>query len=712
MLKMHRPPPRTELIQGWRTFFDHKLKHNKTVNSSQAFVALRLLRHLVETRGQDEDGRELTVEDLRKARDALCWPAKKVNQNQLELSKLVFQELERIRDAQEDVEKNREDFRAFMQCMTAYGGSTYAVERLEEYWRGLLESGRIYKGAKFLWVLASRGLAMEGKEEELVDLCKRAEEYGVDFSPRMHEVVVTYFASRDRVQETKHWFKKPIYGNYRASPETYRQVLLFGVRNNQYSWLRVVFEDLRQSRPIKALWDVIFQWAVLAENKGLEEVRHMMETATHLQKANDERPVDFGVSTLNSLVEAATEKKDPYLAERIISMCIEMGIQPNSTTYLLQMDYRIEAKDLSGADAAYQKLATSYITDEQEDLPVVNKYIRALCEAKKPDTERILEITRSVEERDAQLEPETVASLCIVFLKADQEFEVMDTLSLHATRMSIEEREKVERAFVAYILDRKNSTARAWDAYTLLRQFFPETDAEDRIRLMGSFFDRKRPDMACLVFGHMRAAATPSHRPTKEVYVQCLEGLGRCPDPDSLKMVHNMLKMDTTIQPDTRLYNALMIGYLGCNQPSTAFEFWNDISHSVEGPTYNSLAIVFRVCESMPFGDRRARAIWEKLQRMDLDIPPSVFAAYCGAIAGQGKVEEVKKVITGGGGEVTLMTLGIAYNALPGPDLKVEFEEWASSEYPEIWSRLLKTGRRTNRVDYLTQFKIVREMKA
>jgi hypothetical protein len=618
-------------------------------------VALRLLRHLVETRGQDEAGRELSVEDLRKARDALVWPAKKVTQNQLELSKLIFEELERTRGEEEDVEKSREDFRGFMQCLTVYGGSTYAAEQLEEYWKALQESGGIYKGAKFLWVLALRGLAKEGKEEELVQLCEKAEEYGVEFPPSMHEVMVTYFASRDRVKETKEWFQKPIYGNWKPLPETYREVLLFAVRRRQQDWLRPIFEELLQSQPTKALWDVIFQWAVLAENKGLEDVRHLMETAIHLQ-AKKERPIKVNESTINHLIRAAMEKKDPYLAERIISMGADMGIQPNSTTYLLQMDYRIDAKDLSGADAAYQKLAASYVTDEHEDLPVVNKYIRALCEAQKPDTERILEITRSVEERDAQLEPETVASLCMVFLKADQEFEVMDTLSLHAIRMSIEEREKVEKAFVAYILDRKNSTARAWDAYTLLRQFFPETDSEDRIRLMESFFERKRPDMACLVFGHMRAAATPSHRPTKEVYVQCLEGLGRCPDIDSLKMVHNMLKMDTTIQPDTRLYNALMIGYLGCDQPSTAYEFWNDISHSIEGPTYNSLAIVFRVCESMPFGDRRARAIWEKMQRMDLDIPSFVFAAFCGAIAGQGKVEEVKKVITGGGAEVTLMT--------------------------------------------------------
>lgn len=660
----HRLPPRTELVAAWRTFFDYKIRHFKAVNSSQAFIALRLLDHL-----QGLEGAGLGLKDLRLARDALLMPARDWTRqgSHVKLARRVYEEIVRETergpqqegDGEGDIaaweDARRADFRASIKHYTLYGGSVHAAKLVEEHWRSLQQAGAVYKGANYLWVLVFRGLAGEGNEEKLQEVWGKAQECGIYFMPAIHEIMVTYYASRDRVEETKEWFGKPIYGGYRPLSETYLQLLKFAVRNGEQEWVKPIFEELRDSKPTKALWDVIFQWAVLAEGKGVDDVRHMMETAVYNSRNTEERPIQVDIGTINQLIEVAIEKKDPYLAERFITVGSEMGIAPNSRTYLLQMEYRIEAKDFSGAGVAYKKLETSYITDD-EDVPMLNKYIRALCQADKPDVERILEITRNVEERNAQLEPETVASLCMVFLKADQEFEVMDTLSLHAIRFSLEERARVEKALLEYCLDRNTSTARAWDTYSLVRQFFPETEATDRIRLMESFFDRKRPDMACYVFGHMRAADTPSHRPTKETYIQCLEGLGRCPDAESLKMVHNMLKMDTTVQPDTRVYNALMIAYLSCGDPGTAYDFWSDISHSIEGPTYNSLAIVFRVCENMPFGFRRAQAIWEKMQRMDLDVPGYVFAAYCGAMAGRGSVEELKKVITGGGGEVDLMT--------------------------------------------------------
>lgn len=52
------------------------------------------------------------------------------------------------------------------------------------------------------------------------------------------------------------------------------------------------------------------------------------------------------------------------------------------------------------------------------------------------------------------------------------------------------------------------------------------------------------------------------------------------------------------------------------------------------------------------------------------------------------------------------------YNALPGSQLQEEFEEWASQEYPEIWARLHKKGRKKNRIDNISKFNIPREMKA
>lgn len=644
-----RLPPRDELLQGFRTFFNHKLRHKKPLNSTQAFLAVRLLRHLVE---------ELTLQDLRSARDAVLMPPKEASPDHLELSINLYEEIRKravrgdeVDESQAELsigglagEASAEDFKQYITAVTQYGGSVQAAARLTDYWQKLVDGDSMYKGAKALWVLVLRGLAREGREQDLVREAEKAENLGVEYMPPFHEVMTTFFASRDRVEDTKRWFDKPIYGKWLPTPETYKEVLKLSLRNGQQQWVQTVFQSLCDSNPHKALWDVIFQWAVLALDKGVDDVKQMMETM--VQHTQDDKRIRPDTATINGLVAAAIEKKDPYLAERFIVLGNEMGIAPDATTYILQMDYRIDAKDLGGARAAYSKLENSLVSAD-EDLPVVNKFIRALCAVEPADTERILDLTGAVEQRHVALEPDTVVALCMVFLKTDQQYEVIDTLSLHTVQYSLEEREKIEKAFVSYCLDRKNSTARVWDAYSLLRQFFPETDPSDRVLLMNAFFDRKRPDMACHVFGHMRAHANPSQRPTSNAYVQCLEGLGRCPDMESLRMVHNMLKMDTTAQMETRIYNALMIAYAGCDDASTALDFWSDITNSAEGPTYNSLAIVFRACEVLPFGDRKAREVWDKMQRMELEVPPFVFSAYCGAIAGQGHVEQVKRLILG-----------------------------------------------------------------
>lgn len=57
------------------------------------------------------------------------------------------------------------------------------------------------------------------------------------------------------------------------------------------------------------------------------------------------------------------------------------------------------------------------------------------------------------------------------------------------------------------------------------------------------------------------------------------------------------------------------------------------------------------------------------------------------------------------------ISLGIAYNALPGQNLKDDFEAWAKEEYPEIWARLITRGKRKS-VEGLDRFNLVRELKA
>jgi hypothetical protein len=52
----------------------------------------------------------------------------------------------------------------------------------------------------------------------------------------------------------------------------------------------------------------------------------------------------------------------------------------------------------------------------------------------------------------------------------------------------------------------------------------------------------------------------------------------------------------------------------------------------------------------------------------------------------------------------------VTYNALPGTTRKKQFEEWARSEYPEIWAQLENKGRRETIMG--TKFNIVRTMEA
>ncbi|KAK2037254.1 pentatricopeptide repeat domain-containing protein [Colletotrichum somersetense] len=709
LLESLRPPSRTELVEAFRVMFAYKLRHNVVVNSTQALHCRNLLRYLVENK-DDEPGPGLTLSDLRVTREALLKLPKEDTADHLEFSRLLYDVIKDERALDPADPGAAEDFESYIIALTLFGASTEALSTLQEHWTQLSEAER--PSAQNLWVNVLQGLAEEGRETELLVAVKKAEEFGVPFTSSFHEVMTTFYAKKNNVLETKKWFLRPPVDDKLQSPRTFKEILHFSVRNNQGGWSAPIFKQLVDENPSKEHWDVIYQWAVLSMGKGLDDIKGMFEVVARHNPDDSSYLPD--IQTINGLLEVAIEKNDPYLADRLISFSSELGIRPDAKTYLLQMDFKIRAKDLAGARTAYMQLPKTELNGE-DDLPLVNKYLQALCYQTKLDFKAIREMLDILEERIVTLDPETVVALCTVFLKNDQQFEIIDTLSLNVFQHSNEQRRSVRDAFVAYCLDKKNSTARVWDAYTILRQFFQETSVESRIRLMNGFFDRNRADMAVHVFGHMRQHVNPTFHPTSDNYVQCLEGMGRCPDLESLRLVHNMLKMDTKIQASTKMYNALMIAYGACRKPSIGLEFWQDIVRSAEGPSYNSLEIVFFLCEIKAFGDQIARDIWKKMEKMEIDIPPAVFAAYCGGIAGNGNLQEVQSTIrtmkraVGYGPDA--MTLGIPFNALPGQKLQRDFEVWAKKQFPEEWAEVEKF-RYYHTAEKLKKFKLQRVLKA
>ncbi|KAK4452320.1 complex I intermediate-associated protein 84, mitochondrial [Podospora aff. communis PSN243] len=697
-----RPPDRKQLIAGLARFFRGKYKSRLPITETQAFLAHRVLRYLVDNPPDGEGAvDDIEPQVLKTGLMVIQSLDKSIKSRDfVELAKLLYAELEWRRKAQagEELKRSEEayyvNFEAYLACLTRFGASLEALELLNEYRATLSVQEQAHGNFGKLWSHVLQGLVHEGREKELLAECQRAMDLGIGYSQTLHYAMTSFYINQDDVEEVKRWFERPIKGGGAVSRSLLLAVFSFAARNGLQQWGQSVIEKLALTKPKRYLWDLSYRWSVLAMDTGVEGIKQM------IAKVKEETGLEPDGTTINHLLEAAIEKKNPFLAERFVSLGAELGIEPTPSTYLLQMDYRLDAKDLSGVEHIYQKIINRELEfPDKRAREVLSKYLSVLCRAEKPDIQRILDVTGQMEMyHPACLLPDTIVDLCMVLLHNDQQFDVIDTLSLHTVMLGLQDRAKIWKALVDYCLDTKVSTARVWDAYSLLRQFFPETEPADRVRLMEAFFARRRPDMACNIFGHMRGHANPVQRPTADIYVRCLEGLGRWPHHESLKLIHNMLKMDTTVNVDTRIRNGLMIAYTAVGDPSTALEFWEQISASSEGPTNNSLAAVFWACERLEFRSEMAKKLWKRIQRLDLEVPPSVLNAYCGALAGQGQLNEVKEAI--GSMEATQgyspspMTLGVTFNALP-PPAKEPFEVWAKEEYPKIWARLKSKGRKT-----------------
>jgi hypothetical protein len=129
------------------------------------------------------------------------------------------------------------------------------------------------------------------------------------------------------------------------------------------------------------------------------------------------------------------------------------------------------------------------------------------------------------------------------------------------------------------------------------------------------------------------------------VYVAAFVGFARCADAESLELAHNQLKLDMNVDMDTRLRNALMLAYGATEENIKAMRFWREICESKEGPSYNSIAIAFRACETMHHGYGHARSIWKRLKEQDVEIDKNIWKAYMCAMARNFQHDEAQTLI-------------------------------------------------------------------
>jgi hypothetical protein len=448
--------------------------------------------------------------------------------------------------------------------------------------------------------------------------------------------------------------------------------------------------------PPKQVWDAVFVWAA-GTGKGADEINRMFDVmeASNKTKANRDEWRLPDVHTINDLVKYAVSKNDPYLAERFIALGQARGIEPDSWTYVLQMQYRLNVNDIDGALIAYKNLQATDISTK-DDGPTVNKLVVALCKSKRHDFDTIMNVAADLSDRKMRFEAVTVSRLALLHLGRDELHDVIDLLNTHSFHFSAAERESIRDSIVEYCVDPATTTPRAWDAYCILRNIFDETPRTQRTQLMEDFFRRDRPDMAVHVFNAMRAHSRSDTYPNTDTYVSAFLNAAKIRDLESLEVIHNQLKLDYNIDPTTYLRNALIIGYTGCGQPRRGLSQWDDIVASKEGPTYNSIHIALRACERSPFGDIKARDIWAKLRRMKIDLDQSMWASYAGALVGNGDTTNAISTIEQAEKEnevnIDAFLIGSMFNGAPGQNKQVEVEDWAKERYPDVWEQIETIG--------------------
>lgn len=621
-----------------------KLKRKLPLNSTQALQCRRLLEYLAQPADATQQVKAFSSADLSMARQVLLdIEPQERTKNHIDMAKSLYS-VWLSGNYSGKTRSNELQWTFLVKMLCEYGSSEEALRMLKTHWNDPKYSIYLATEDKLVEYVA-KGLAREGKEAELVELVNHAVENGVPYDAGIQSAVVEFFAERDRVAETQLWLSKPI-TQRNPRVDVYRAVASFARRNHLQDWAIPLFLELGQSQPKKKYWDVILQ-SILLLGKSLAEVDTMM---SHMVDRNGSFPPNINI--MNGLLRVAVELKDAGLGEEILALAAEKAITPNGETYLTLLRLRLETHNLSAAQRAFEQVKHFEPWNNESGSNVFNiyrqccnQYLTLLSQQTPPDFKLILTLIEAVEEDQILLDPETTGLLCVKFLENDQHFDVMDLLSIHSFLYSEQQREVVQNAFVAFCLDPNTSTSRAWGAYQLLQQFFQDTSFERRTKLLKAFFDRKRPDMASHVFGHMRQHRNKEFHPRMETYITYLEGAAQYPDPEGLAMVHNMLKMDTTIQPTTKLYTGLMLAYTGSDKPLIALDFWNEITQSREGPSYASLEAVFWTLEKKSGGDKQAREIWERIERMDLEVSASVYNAYVGAIAGNGNEKEVRGLI-------------------------------------------------------------------
>lgn len=708
-----RFPPESEIVDAFRIVFASRLKsprhltRNEVNLATEAFIHLQERSHLLTGDGKTA----LLKDDLNNVLLALATSTgrDRYRSDARVLATYIFEALRDPSTSRDEYlsKLGKEQVRGsllatYITVLSSTGSSHDALDLLQRSW------GSSERTSLPIWVTILRGLANEGHIQEFWAVLQEVQDSMGPLDAPLQEMLVIFFADHGEITALKKVFELPLEDDQVPTTASLVKTLDSCIRQGELEWAAPIAKSLNERTDSGDVAGTLLLWYAVHD-----------DNVNHLRRRIEEM-ADSGVTntitmkTLNRIVEYAYQQHKPEKALEYIQLAKTLGLLPDAMTGALQLDYAIKQGNREAAMQAFDQLSGEEIPVDRLDVPILNRYIALLSFSADHEFEHLMKVVDHVLASKADLDAEAIAGLSHVFLDRNEVEEATGLLRYRVDSLPLDDRARIAAVFLRFIPDLTIQPQRAYNAYELFRHAFPETPVADRLPLMQSFFDRKRPDLACLVFGHMRQRENKETRPTADAYAQCFAGIAKCKDIDGLQMVYNMLKLDLEVEQTTRIHNGLLAAYTECQQPFVGIidHFWK-VMESREGPTLSTFQLALRACEKwIPQGSHEARHIMALMQSFNLRITKEIYDLYLGALAGQSEFENVVELIdhmvSDIGEHPDAFTIGTFYNAIPWQFRKDEVEAWAKQAYPEEWAELESYGDEIDEEWEIRYFKIDR----
>jgi hypothetical protein len=628
-----RTPPYETLCKAFKDFFKARVDTPGVITNFHGRHLVATWKHLRDYRDEHDHHQWEDVSSPESLETVLfvlceadCLPESHVAVQQM--ARLAYYEMSASKEAHSNL--SRQALLAYIRIMAFNGNASEARRVTISSWQKLRRS----RPSPWLWIM--QGLAMENDRSHLYELVKTSEKYGYTLDPASQEELTMTLLRQNMVEAAKTIYDCPLPRGTEQTLTTKIAVIKASIMEGDLTWAKNVVLSL-PSTPTAETRDIHLLWEAANGNGAA----YLEEILDRWSLKDPDLRLSLSISCVNDLIRYAYSIGDPQLAADFAALAQNWEIEPDFETHtLMSLESRIQASDIDGIWKSLRELeemdALHHIS-----LPLTNKLIKKLCQSDLHDTvfDEISALLDSLVENSVRLEPDTLAALTRMLLRRHDWETISQLLRPRLGSYASEERQLIIKTFVNFINDSNQSDDDVWEAYNLLKVAFPETAEKTRTAVMEVFFDRKRVDRACLVFGHMRQAGSYLQRPNLETYIKCFRGIAQGADSENLELVRNMLKLDLEVELNTRVRNALMLALAACEQPDEAMEIFRDILRSEEGPSSTTIAIFFRTCATHPTGTVEATKMMEKVRLLEIPVDRQMYTEYIKAFAAQGDHE-------------------------------------------------------------------------